>query len=88
MSNTNIDINKILEYDVENPEFLEILNGDRPIFVMICWNSLRLVMKEMNKKYCAEHCLCENCRSEMEEFTEHDIDGRITEMYWACKNGC
>jgi hypothetical protein len=88
MSNTNIDINEILEYNVENPEFLEILNEDRPLYQMISWSSLHIVMKEMNEKYCADHCLCEKCHAPLEEFTDYDIDGRISGMYWSCKNGC
>lgn len=87
----NIDLFEYInffEYDVENPEFLEILNGDRPIFDMICWESLRLIMEEMNKKFCAERGICEKCRSEMLEYKDYDPDGKIVEWYWVCKNGC
>ncbi|MDD4188281.1 MAG: hypothetical protein PHX04_05970 [Bacilli bacterium] len=88
MNNTNIDIGEILEFNVENHEFLEILNGNRPISDIICWHSLGLVLKEMNEKYCAQNCLCESCRSPLEEYTEYDIDGRVSGMHWSCKNGC
>ncbi len=87
-TNTNIDINEILEYNVENPEFLEILNENMPLYQIISWSSLHIAMKEMNEKYCAEQCLCEKCRTPLEEFTEYDADGRISGMYWSCKNGC
>jgi hypothetical protein len=83
----NNDISNFLEYDVENPEFLEIINGERAYSDIICWNSILQYMTEKNEKFCAEHCLCEICRSELKEYVER-IDGIISDMYWSCENGC
>lgn len=82
------DIEKYLEYEVSDPEWLELINDPKRLFSeIICWNSLFQYMVEKHEKYCTENCLCEVCRSELKEYMEY-IDGEIADMYWSCSNGC
>jgi hypothetical protein len=86
-ANNDNNIDNFLEYSVENDEWLQIINGLRRPSDIICWNSLLQFMTEQNKKFCAKHCLCESCRSELNEYTEY-VDEIISDIYHSCPNGC
>jgi hypothetical protein len=78
------DIDLILEYEVENPEYLEIINGTRGLADVISWSSLLAFMNEQNKKYCDEHCLCLKCREPLVEYNKTKYE----DIYWECSNHC
>ena len=82
INNNNID--SILEYEVSNPEYLEIINGTRKPEEIISWNSLLLFMSEQNQRYCDEHLLCVKCREPLVEYSQ----GKYEDVYWSCLNHC
>jgi hypothetical protein len=89
--NNDNNIENFLEYDVSNDEWLQILNNPKQLSTIICWNSLYQYMLELNKEYCAKHCLCEICRSELIEHIDYEeIWGskRISNVEYTCPNGC
>ncbi len=55
-----------LDYNVEDPEWLEILNGKLALFQIINRNSLMRYIEFKNEKYCLENNLCTNCRTPLE----------------------
>lgn len=85
------DINSILEYEVDDPEYLQIINGTREIKDIINFNLLFEYMKEQNEEYCKKEGLCETCHTPLKEYEEYEeICGsrQISERYWSCPNHC
>lgn len=81
------DINSILELNIDNPIYLQVVNGLVDPKKVVDFDVLISYMTEQNKKYCDDHDLCPECRSEMKQFVEME-DGMISEWYWSCRNGC
>jgi hypothetical protein len=76
-----------LNYDIHDPEYLEILNGKRTIESIISWESLLMYMQEKNDKYCDKYNLCHECRSPLVKVREQEeIWGskQVSEVYWVC----
>lgn len=85
------DIDDILEYTVEDPEWLQICNGLRMPNGIIDWRALLDYMVERNLKYCDDLRLCNVCRRNLvlvkESRGEHfGVD--CFETVWHCPNGC
>jgi len=59
------------EYDVDQPEYLQVCNGLVMPSKVINWSSVLDYMKERNRIYSEESGLCEVCHSELIEKKEH-----------------
>lgn len=85
------DIDSILEFEVDQPEYLQIVNGLRKPSDNVNWKLLLEYMTEQNRIYSAKNGLCEVCHSPLVEKTEYEeICGsrQVSERYWHCRNGC
>jgi len=71
MINTNIDLEDILNFPIESPEFLQCCNGLRMTSDIIDFKSLLSIMSDKNEEYCELEGLCEVCRSELEQRDEN-----------------
>ena len=81
------DIKAFLNYNVEDEEWLQVLNGLKTIEIMIDTDELFMYMDASNKDYCNEHNLCEKCRSELVEVRDQQGEhfGRpVFEKIWIC----
>jgi hypothetical protein len=86
MSDTNIDIEDILECSIDSAEFLQCCNGLRMVSNVIDWKSLLTIMIERNETYCEVNGLCEICRHELEDYdnnSEH-FGMNVTEKVKCC----
>ena len=70
LDNTKIDIEYVLEFSVDSPEFLQCCNELISPFKIINKELLREIFIEINKDYCEENDLCEVCRSELKAIKE------------------
>ena len=78
------DIENFLEYDVQNDEWLQCINGEIHLLELLDENSILEYLKEKNKKYCDERCLCSKCRETLVEYSQ----GEYEDVYWSCLNHC
>jgi len=86
------DINSILEYDVSDPEYLQIVNGLRTPSDSINFKLLLEYMSEENREYAKENSLCEICHSELKLVQDRgEVWGSknvVIGEYSSCPNGC
>jgi len=89
MSDINID--DILEFNVSDPEYLQIVNGLRMPNGIIDWNSLLEYMSEENREYSKKHDLCEVCHSNLvdeKQMEEYCGSKMVIGVNVVCPNGC
>jgi len=65
-----VDIEDILNFPIESPEFLAVVNGLVDVKKIISGESLLIILSDINDKYCEDNNLCKVCRSELEEVSE------------------
>jgi len=86
------EIEDILEWSVDQPEFLQIINGLRKPSDIISWKDLLYIMTEKNIKYCSDNGLCEICHSELKLVQDRgEVWGArnvVVGEYSSCPNGC
>jgi len=66
------DIKDYLNYDVEDDEWLDVLNGKSPLMKLINRTSLMRYIELENEKYCLENNLCTNCRTPLEIYKHYE----------------
>lgn len=64
---TIVDVKDFLKYDVEHPEFLQILNGLRSSLDIVDTKKIVSYMDKINQEYSKSHGLCEVCHSELKK---------------------
>jgi AAA15 family ATPase/GTPase len=85
------NIENFLEYDVSDPIWLKIINGQIPLIEIIDKITLISYLESENKKFCANNCLCEICRNPLDEYIDYEEvwgNKRISNIYYSCPNGC
>jgi len=83
-NNNENDIEKFLEFEVYNDEWLQCINGEIHLLELIDENAILEYLKEQNQKYCDEHLLCLKCR---EPLVEYKLS-KYEDVYWSCPNHC
>ena len=66
------NIEDYLNYNVEDPEWLEVINGKLSLSQMINSNSLMRYIEIQNEKYCLQNNLCANCRTPLIEHKHYE----------------
>ena len=81
------DIKDYLNYNIEDIEWLEVLNGKYPLMKLIDRNSLMRYIEFENEKYCLENKLCTSCRTPLETYKHYeDVRGskQLVEITLEC----
>lgn len=84
-------IDEFLEYNVDDNEWLYIVNGQWPIFDLLDLKSLQRYIEEENERYCEENGLCPVCRASLvEKYRMDEYWGSVQRVFdcYACPNGC
>jgi len=84
-------IEDFLEWNVNDPEYREIINGERDVIEIICKGDLLEYMERKNKEFSDKNGLCRVCHEPLREFKEYEeINGskQISEVYYGCPYGC
>lgn len=79
MSDTNIE--DILEFEVDQAEYLQIVNGLRTPSQAIDFKKLLDYMSEQNYNHCDNNNLCKTCHSELQEVKESRGEHFGTDSY-------
>jgi len=85
------EIEDILEWSVDQPEYLQIVNGLRKPSDIISWKDLLYIMTEKNIKYCSDNDLCEVCHSPLvdeKQVEEYCGCRMVVGVHGACPNNC
>jgi hypothetical protein len=86
-----MDIKDLFDVQVEDIDFLHIVNGRKPFTDLFDKRILLDYLKKLNEEYCEEHGLCEVCRSPLVEYSQkEDVRGSYVEVarYMECPNNC
>lgn len=86
------DIDSILEFEPDQPEYLQICNGLRKPSDNVNWKLLLEYMTEQNRIYSAKNGLCEVCHSPLKLVQDRgEVWGArnvVIGEYYVCPHGC